>query len=170
MKVVNESGPVQPGQVGEILVKSEGVMQGYWQLPAETAECIKDGWFPTGDMGELDQHGYLFHTDRKKHLIISGGENIYPAEIENVLHMMPEVAEAAIIGMPDEKWGETVKAIVVLREGHILSEGDVIDFCRKHLASYKKPTSVDFVNELPRNAAGEFLKGVLKERFRLLPS
>jgi acyl-CoA synthetase (AMP-forming)/AMP-acid ligase II len=165
IKVVNNEGnEVNPGEVGEILVKSEGVMQGYWQLPAETSECIKDGWFHTGDLGILNEDGYLFHKDRKKYMIISGGENIYPAEVENVLHMMPEILEAAVIGVPDEKWGETVKAVVVLKAGHSFSERDIITFCKRNLAGYKKPTSVDFMRELPRNAAGKILKGVLREK------
>lgn len=165
IKVVNNEGnEVNPGEVGEILVKSEGVMQGYWKLPAETRECIKDGWFHTGDLGILNEDGYLFHKDRKKYMIISGGENIYPAEVENVLHMMPEILEAAVIGVPDEKWGETVKAVVVLKAGHSFSERDIITFCKRNLAGYKKPTSVDFMRELPRNAAGKILKGVLREK------
>jgi len=163
--VNNEGNEVNPGEVGEILVRSEGVMQGYWQLPAETSECIKDGWLHTGDLGILDEDGYLFHVDRKKDMIISGGENIYPAEVENVLHMVPEILEAAVIGVPDEKWGETVKAVVVLKAGHSLSERDIIAFCKRNLAGYKKPTSVDFMRELPRNAAGKILKGVLREKY-----
>ena len=167
IKIINNEGNgLNPGEVGEILVKSEGVMQGYWQLPAETTKCIKDGWFHTGDLGILDEDGYLFHIDRKKHMIISGGENIYPAEVENVLHTLPEILEAAVIGVPDEKWGETVKAVVVLKQGKSLSERDIIDFCKKNLASYKKPTSVDFVQELPRNAAGKVLKNVLRDRYQ----
>ena len=166
IKVINNEGnEVNPGEVGEILVKSESVMQGYWQLPEETSECIVNGWFHTGDLGILDEDGYLFHIDRKKHMIISGGENIYPAEIENVLHMMPEILEAAVIGVPDEKWGETVKAVVGLKEGHSLNEREIIEFCKRNLAGYKKPTSVDFVQELPRNAAGKVLKDVLRKRY-----
>jgi long-chain acyl-CoA synthetase len=166
VKVVNSSGEeAPPGEVGEILVKSDSIMQGYWQLSAETSECIKDGWFYTGDLGTLNEDGYLFHKDRKKHMIISGGENIYPAEVENVLHMIPEIIEAAVIGVPDEKWGETVKAVVVLKEGQSLSAKEIIEFCKRNLAGYKKPTSVDFVQELPRNATGKVLKGVLRERY-----
>jgi len=161
----NEGNEATPGEVGEILVKSEGVMQGYWQMPAETAECIKNGWFHSGDLGFLDGDGYLFHVDRKKQMIISGGENIYPTEVENVLHKMPGISEAAVIGVPDETWGETVKAVVVLKEGISLSERDIIDFCKENLASYKKPTSVDFVQELPRNAAGKVLKKVLRDGY-----
>ena len=166
IKVVDESGAeVEPGRVGEILVNSPSVMKGYWEMPHETAKCIRDGWFYTGDLGIMDEEGYLFHTDRKKYMIISGGENVYPAEVENVLHVMPQILEAAVIGVPDEKWGETVKAVVVLKEGQSLSEDDIIQFCKENLASYKKPTSVDFVRELPRNPAGKILKNVLKERY-----
>jgi len=166
IKVVNNEGnELNPGEVGEILVKSEGVMKGYWQLPAETSKCIKDGWFHTGDLGIVNEDGYLFHKDRKKHMIISGGENIYPAEVENVLHMLPEILEAAVIGIPNEKWGETVKAVVVLKEGESLNEREIIEFCKVNLASYKKPTSVDFIQKLPRNAAGKVLKGILRGRY-----
>jgi acyl-CoA synthetase (AMP-forming)/AMP-acid ligase II len=166
IKLVNESGKAAPaGEVGEILVRGEGVMQGYWQLPDETRQSINDGWFHTGDLGRMDKDGYLFHVDRKRYMIISGGENIYPAEVEQVIHLMPEVQEVAVIGLSDEKWGETVKAIVVLKEGQVLTESEIIEFCKKHLASYKKPTSVDFIGELPRNAAGKILKGILKERY-----
>ncbi len=166
IKLVDDSGhEVQPGEVGEILVNSPSVMNGYWDMPAETAECIKGGWFHTGDLGTMDEDGYVFHTDRKKYMIISGGENIYSAEVENVLHMMPEILEAAVVGVPDEKWGETVKAVVVLREGAILTETDVMEFCKKNLASYKKPTSVDFIDELPRNPSGKVLKNLLKTNY-----
>ena len=166
IKVINNEGnEVNPGEVGEILVKSEGVMLGYWQLPAETNECISGGWFRTGDLGILNEDGYLFHVDRQKYMIISGGENIYPAEVENVLHLMPEILEAAVIGVPDEKWGETVKAVVVLKERQSLSEKEIIEFCKRNLAGYKKPTSVEFIRELPRNAAGKILKSVLREKY-----
>jgi long-chain acyl-CoA synthetase len=166
IEVVDESGcKVKPGEVGEILVNSPSVMKGYWEMPHETAGCIKDGWFQTGDLGILDEDGYLFHTDRKKYMIISGGENIYSSEVENVLHMMPEILEAAVIGVPDEKWGETVKAVVVLRQGSILNEMDIMEFCKKNLASYKKPTSVDFIQELPRNPSGKILKNALKAKY-----
>jgi long-chain acyl-CoA synthetase len=166
VKIVDDSGQeTGPREVGEILVSSLSVMKGYWNMPDETGECIKEGWFHTGDLGSVDTDGYLFHTDRKKYMIISGGENIYPAEVENVLHMMPEILEAAVIGVPDEKWGETVKAVLVLREGCSLTDTDVMEFCKNNLASYKKPTSVDFIQELPRNPSGKILKNVLKERY-----
>jgi long-chain acyl-CoA synthetase len=166
LKVVNETGEeTGPGETGEILVNSPSVMKGYWEMPHETEDCITDGWFHTGDLGTIDADGYVSHRDRKKYMIISGGENIYPAEVENVLHAMPEVQEAAVIGVPDEKWGETVKAVVVLRESCTLTETDVMEFCKKNLASYKKPTSVDFIEELPRNPSGKVLKNVLKERY-----
>lgn len=165
LKIVDSSGrPAKIGEIGEILVKSEGTIQEYWQKPSETNECMKNSWFQTGDMGYMDNDGYLFIVDRKKDMIISGGENIYPAEIENVLYMMPEIMEAAVVGIPDKKWGATVKAVVVLKEKCYLTEEQVIDFCKQNLASYKKPTSVDFVSELPKNASGKILKRVLRDK------
>jgi acyl-CoA synthetase (AMP-forming)/AMP-acid ligase II len=166
VKITDSSGnSADCGEIGEIVVKGEGVIQEYWQKPLETSECIKDGWFHTGDLGFLDAEGYLFIVDRKKDMIISGGENIYPAEIENVLYLMPEILEAAVVGVPDKKWGATVKAIVVLKEGYHVTEKDVIDFCKRNLAGYKKPASVDFVPELPKNASGKILKRVLREKY-----
>jgi len=154
------------GEIGEVVVKADSVIPGYWRMSEETRERIdNNGWYRTGDMGYLDEEGYLYLVDRKKYLIISGGENIYPAEVENVLHMMPQILEAAVIGVKDEKWGETVKAVVVLKEGQSLTEEEVIEFCKLHLASYKKPTSVDFIPALPRNAAGKVVKDVLKEKY-----
>jgi long-chain acyl-CoA synthetase len=166
VRVIDDNGnDIMPGKIGEIIVKGDNVMQGYWQQPEETTKFIKDSWFYTGDLGTLDEDGYLFLLDRKKDMIISGGENIYPAEIENVLYLMPEILEAAVIGVPDEKWGETVKAAVVFKEGKSLSQREIIEFCKKNLASYKKPTSVEFVQELPKNPAGKVLKKILRERY-----
>lgn len=166
VRVVDENGKdVAQGQVGQVIVKSGSVMQGYWQKPEETEKVIRNGWFYTGDMGRFDEQAFLYIVDRKKDIIISGGENVYPAEIENVLSMMPQVLEAAVIGIPDEKWGETVKAVVVVKDGSTLNEQEVIEFCKKNLASYKKPTSVDFVKEIPKNASGKVLKRVLREYY-----
>jgi acyl-CoA synthetase (AMP-forming)/AMP-acid ligase II len=153
------------GEVGEIIVKSEGVTKGYWKKPEETQKAIKNGWFHTGDMGYLDEDRYLYIVDRKKDMIITGGENVYSAEVENVLCMHPAISEAAVIGVPHEKWGETVKAIVILKTGQKATEEEIIEFCKKNLASYKKPTSVEFVNELPKTASGKVLKRELRERY-----
>jgi acyl-CoA synthetase (AMP-forming)/AMP-acid ligase II len=139
-------------------------MQGYWQKPQATADAlIADGWFRTGDVGELDADGYLFLRDRLKDTIISGGENIYPAEVENALQGHPDVVEVAVIGVPDERWGETPSAVVVCAAGSVLSSDDLIDFARGRLARYKCPTSITFVDVLPRNATGKVLRRELRE-------
>ncbi|MFH1623756.1 MAG: long-chain-fatty-acid--CoA ligase, partial [Pseudomonadota bacterium] len=164
-RVVNEQGVnVKPGEIGEIIVKGDNVMKGYWKLPEETAETIKNGWLHTGDMATVDEEGYIFIMDRKKDMIISGGENIYPREVEEVLYSHPSILEAAVIGVPDEDWGESVKAFVVLKEGEKASEQEIINFCKENLASYKKPKSVEFLDVLPRTAAGKVLKRELREK------
>ncbi len=161
LRVVDpESGrDVGFGEVGEIWTRSGYNMAGYWGKDEETARTIdSEGWLRTGDAGYLDTEGYLYLHDRIKDMIVSGGENIYPAEVENVLLSHPVVVDAAVIGVPDEKWGETVKAIVVLASGATLDENDVIAHCRANLAHYKCPTSVEAVDALPRNPSGKILK------------
>jgi O-succinylbenzoate-CoA ligase len=165
-RVVNERGvDVKPGEPGEIILKGDNVMKGYWKLPEDTAKTIKNGWLYTGDIATVDEEGYIFIMDRKDDMIISGGENIYPREIEEVLYAHPSILEVAVIGVPDEQWGESVKAIVVLREGESVSEGEIIDFCKKNMASYKKPKSVEFLDILSRNPAGKVLKKELREKY-----
>jgi long-chain acyl-CoA synthetase len=152
-----------PGEVGEIWVRSPQVMKGYWNRPDDTAAAIDaDGWFRTGDAGYRDSDGYLYIHDRVKDLIISGGENIYPTEIENVLMSHAGVADVAVIGVPSERWGETPKAIVVKAAGTDPSAEEIISHCRQHLARYKSPTSVDFVDAIPRNPSGKILKRELR--------
>ena len=151
------------GEVGEIWARTKQAMKGYWQKPEETAATITpDGWLKTGDAGYLDEDGYLYIHDRVKDMIISGGENIYPAEIENALMSHPGVADVAAIGVPSEKWGETVKAIVVKAEGADPTADDIIAFSRERLAHFKCPTSVDFVDALPRNPSGKILRRELR--------
>jgi len=151
------------GEVGEVWTRSPYNMAGYWGKPEETAGTVDaDGWLRTGDAGYFDADGYLYLHDRIKDMVVSGGENIYPAEVENVLLSHPAVVDAAVIGVPDEKWGETVKAIVVPAPGTTLDEGDVIAHCRERLAHYKCPTSVDTVDALPRNPSGKILKRELR--------
>jgi long-chain acyl-CoA synthetase len=159
--VDNEGQAVNEGEVGEIWIRGPQVMKGYWRNPEATADSITaDGWFKSGDAGYLVD-GYLYIHDRVKDMIISGGENIYPAEIENVLMKHEGISDAAVIGVPDERWGETVKAIVT-PANESLTEEDVISFCRQNLAHYKCPTSVDWMEEIPRNPSGKILKVELR--------
>jgi long-chain acyl-CoA synthetase len=165
--VAPDTGADQPpGAVGEIRVRSGGVMAGYWNQPDATAEVIgADGWLRTGDAAYRDDDGYLFIYDRVKDMIVSGGENVFPAEVENALHSHPAVGDVAVIGVPDERWGETIKAVVVAAPGAEVVEADLIAFARERLAHYKCPTSVDVVAALPRNATGKILKRELREQY-----
>lgn len=154
------------GEIGEIWLRGTPIMAGYWNKPEETAATVTpDGWLRTGDAAYSDAEGYLFLFDRFKDMIVSGAENVYPAEVENVLGDHAAVSEVAVIGVPHERWGETVKAIVVLREAAAVSESELIEFARTRLAKYKCPTSVDFVESLPRNASGKLLKKELRAAF-----
>ncbi|WP_047152142.1 long-chain-fatty-acid--CoA ligase [Aneurinibacillus tyrosinisolvens] len=168
VRVVNEDGEdVEPNGVesGEIICRSNSVMDGYWQQPEETARSIVNGWYHTGDMGTIDQDGYVDIVDRKKDIIISGGENISSIEIEGALYEHPSILEAAIIAIPHEKWGEVPHAVCVLREGHTATEADITAFCREKIAHFKCPKSVQFVRELPKTASGKIQKVVLREPF-----
>ncbi|WP_253701156.1 class I adenylate-forming enzyme family protein [Bacillus sp. FJAT-29814] len=151
-----------PGEVGEIIYRGPTVMKEYYNNSAATEEAFKGGWFHSGDLVTYDEDGYLTVVDRKKDMIISGGENIYPKEIEEVLYTHPDIFEAAVVGVPDEKWGETVKAYIVPKPGKKLSEQDIIHYCAERIASYKKPRYVEFLEELPRNASGKILKTKLR--------
>lgn len=163
--VDDEDRDVPAGQMGEIVVRGDLVMKGYWNKPEATAETLRGGRLHTGDIGYLDADGYLYITDRKKDMIISGGSNIYPREIEEAICQHPAVFEVAVIGVPDPKWGEAVKAIVVAREGAQVTEAEIVEHCRRHLASYKKPGSVEFLPSLPKNAYGKVLKRELRDRY-----
>jgi fatty-acyl-CoA synthase len=166
VRIVDRQGrDVPDGERGELLIKGPGVTPGYWQLPEISAQSIVDGWLHSGDVAVRDEDGYYYIVDRWKDMFISGGENVYPAEVENVIYGLPEVAEVAVIGVPDEKWGEVGRAIVVLKPGQELGEEAIIDFCRRHIGRYKVPKSVVFVSKLPRNPAGKVVKGELRERF-----
>ena len=161
-----EEIPFGSDAVGEIALRGDGVMQGYWKQPEATSEVMtEDGWFRGGDLASRDDDGFLYIVDRKKDIIISGGINVFPSEIEICLAAHPAVEDAAVIGVPDETWGETIKAVVVRRDGHACSEDDLIAHCRERLASYKKPTSVDFVDEMPRSATGKILKRSLRNQY-----
>jgi acyl-CoA synthetase (AMP-forming)/AMP-acid ligase II len=166
IRVVDESGTdVATGEVGEIVMRGDNVMAGYWKAPDLTAATLVDGWLHTRDMGRFDEDGYLYLVDRKSDMVISGGFNIYPNEVENVLVSHPAVFEAAVIGVPDEVWGEAVKAVVVLRPGATATEEELIEHCRERLASYKKPKSVEFVHELPKTATGKVLRRLVREPY-----
>jgi fatty-acyl-CoA synthase len=156
---------VPNGTVGEILVRGPQLMRGYWNLPDATRDAFRNGWMHTGDAGSLDDEGYVYIQDRVNDMIVSGGENVYPREIEEVLYRHEAVADAAAIGVPDETWGEAVKAVVVLRDGASASAEEIIEFCRRDLAGFKSPRSVDFVDALPRNPTGKILKRVLREPY-----
>jgi acyl-CoA synthetase (AMP-forming)/AMP-acid ligase II len=138
-------------------------MVGYYKDPDGTAEALRGGWLHTGDLGRLDEEGFLYIIDRKKDMIITGGENIFSREIEEVLYAHPKILEAAVIGLPDSTWGEKVHAVVALKDGETMTEAEVIDYCRESLASFKKPKSVEFMERLPRSAAGKVLKRVLRD-------
>ena len=164
--MVDGAGRTLPvGEVGEILIKSPCVMKGYWNKPDATAKAIVDGWFYTGDAGYFDADGYLYIHDRVKDMIVSGAENVYPAEVENALMSHPAIADAAVIGVPDDKWGEAVKAIVVLKPGVEASAEDIIAFCKTRIASYKTPKSIDFIAALPRNPSGKILRRELRDPY-----
>jgi acyl-CoA synthetase (AMP-forming)/AMP-acid ligase II len=163
--VTGEGEDVSPGEIGEVIVSCPHLMKEYWNRPEATAETIRDGWLYTGDLATTDKEGFVYIQDRKKDMIISGGENIYPAEIENVLVGHPSVVEAAVIGQPSGKWGESPAAIVVVKQGETLSAGDVMGHCKGKLAGFKQPKTVEFVDEIPRNPSGKILKRILRDRF-----
>lgn len=163
--VDDEANPVPSGEAGEIALRGLTVTRGYWQMPEATAAAFRDGWFLTGDVGRMDARGYVTLTDRKKDVIITGGINVYPRDVEEVLYTHPDVLEAAVIGVPDPEWGESVLAVVVRRPGRTASEDELIAYCRERVAGYKKPKAVRFVDEIPRNPSGKVLKRLLRDRF-----
>ena len=166
LKVVDENGAdLKPGEIGEVLSKSDLNMKGYWNKPDATKESIVDGWFYSGDAGYFDEEGYLFIHDRVKDMIVSGGENIYPAEVENALMSHEEILDAAVVGIPDEKWGETVKGFVVLSDSSSLDEEQIISYTRTQIAGYKCPRSINFIPELPRNPSGKILRRELRDPY-----
>ncbi|MFC1883800.1 class I adenylate-forming enzyme family protein [Thermodesulfobacteriota bacterium] len=158
-----KNSDVRPGEVGEIAVKSSSLMFEYWKKPDQTKKAIKDGWLYTGDMGHFDKDGNIYLVDRKKDMIVTGGENVYPREVEEILYRHPAVQEAAVIGLPDPYWVEKVHAVIVLKEKVPSDEQEIIDFCKQHLARYKAPKSVEFVDSLPKNPQGKILKRTLRQ-------
>lgn len=163
VKVVDEQGHEVPrGTVGEVVVRGANVMVGYWNKPAETAQALREGWLHTGDGATMDEHGYLFIVDRIKDMIVSGGENVYSAEVESAVARHPAVLSCAVIGVPHERWGEAVHAVVVLKSDAQVDEEEIRAFCREHIAGYKCPKSVEFREALPLSAAGKVLKRDLR--------
>jgi fatty-acyl-CoA synthase len=165
-RIVDENDrDVPAGEVGELVVRGPNVFAGYWGLPEATAEAFHGGWFHTGDMGRMDAEGFITLVDRKKDMIISGGENVYPIEVEQVLYRHPAVREVAVVGVPHAKWGETPIAVVALKDGAQVTGDDLISYARERLAHFKCPTRVEHVPELPRNATGKVLKTTLRKEF-----
>jgi long-chain acyl-CoA synthetase len=158
--------PLPPNEIGEIVVKGPQVMKGYWNRPEETEQTLKDGWLLTGDLGYMDEKGYFYVVDRKKDMIIAGGFNIYPREIEEVLYEHPAIQEVVAAGVPDAYRGETVKAYVVLKDGESLTEEELNEYSRKFLAAYKVPRIYEFRKELPKTAVGKILRRALVEEER----
>ncbi|GEK32760.1 class I adenylate-forming enzyme family protein [Kurthia sibirica] len=164
VRVVNTAfEDVAPGEIGEFIIQGAAVMKKYYDKPQETAEAFKDGWLVTGDLAMMDEEGFITLVDRKKDMIISGGENVYSVEVEQILNGYPAILEAAIIGLPDEKWGEMVVGILVLKEGTILDEQHLHDYCKQKLARYKMPKKYIYADTLPRNESGKILKYKLRE-------
>ena len=166
VRIVNDAmEDVEPGEVGEIIVHSKAVLQEWWHKPEETRETITDGWVHTGDMGRYDEKGFIYIVDRKRDMICSGGENVYPREIEEILYQHPAVHEVAVFAIPDDYWVEKVHAAIVLKPEASATEKEMIDFCKQRLARYKAPKSVEFVTVLPKNPAGKILKRELREKY-----
>jgi acyl-CoA synthetase (AMP-forming)/AMP-acid ligase II len=166
IRIVDENdNDVTAGEVGEIIGRSEAMMIGYWQMPEETEKKLKNGWLHTGDLGRFDEEGYVYVVERKNDMIISGGVNVYPREIEEVLYRHPAVSEVSVIGLPDEHWGEIVKAVIVLKAGAEATEDEIKEFCGKNLAGFKKPKSIDFWKELPKSPQGKILKKEIRKHF-----
>jgi len=168
LKVVSERGEEikrDEKEVGEIIVKGDIVTKGYWKLPEETEKSIRNGWLYTGDMAVMDEEGYVTIVDRKKDMILTGGENVYSTEVENILYLHPSILECAVIGVPDQKWGEAVKGIVVLKPNHKATEGEIIQFCKDRMAHYKAPKSIDFIDALPRTGSGKIHKKGLRDKY-----
>lgn len=163
VRIVNEAGDeVDEGEMGEVAIRGATVMRGYWEMPELTAEAMRGGWFHSGDLGYRDEEGFVFLGDRKKDMIISGGFNVFPREVEEVLYTHPAVFECAVIGVPHPEWGEAVEAVVALREGSRASAEELLAFCRDRLSSFKRPRAIGFVDEIPRNPSGKVLKRVLR--------
>jgi fatty-acyl-CoA synthase len=165
VRIVDKEGKdVTTGEVGEIIVHGPTLMSGYWKQPDLTAEVIQKGWLHTGDLARMDEEGYFYIVDREKDMYISGGENVYPAEVEKLFSTHPKVLDAGVVGVPDEKWGEVGKAYLVLKAGETMTEEEVLSFLQGKIGKYKIPRYVEFVKELPKTASGKIQKFLLKEK------
>jgi len=167
VRVVDADGlPVKPGQVGEITARGPNVMTGYWKRPEDTEAAVRDGWLYTGDLATVDDEGFLYLVDRKKDMIVTGGENVFSTEVEAAIYEHPAIKEAAVIPVPDADWGEAVHACVAVKEGRQLTSEELIEFCRPRLANYKLPRSVEIIpGELPKGGTGKILKKLLREKY-----
>jgi acyl-CoA synthetase (AMP-forming)/AMP-acid ligase II len=166
VRIVNERDhTLGPGEVGEICAKGEHIMKGYWKNPGLTAEVLRGGWYHTGDLGFMDEDGYIYMVDRKADMIISGGENVYPKEVEDVIYSHPAVKECSVVSSPRQGWGEIVHAVVVLTPGSTATEQEIIDHCKKTLAGYKCPKAVSFWEDLPKTIVGKIMKKEIKQKF-----
>jgi acyl-CoA synthetase (AMP-forming)/AMP-acid ligase II len=166
VRIVDEAGgDVPEGEIGEVIVRGDHIMKEYWKLPEETKQTLKDGWVYTRDMARMDKDGYIYLVDRKSEMIITGGLNVYPNEVEQVLYQHPAVLEAVVFGIPDKDWGESIKAVVALKSGMVASEEELIAFCKSRLASYKKPKSIEFTAGVPKTPEGKVLRRELREPY-----
>jgi long-chain acyl-CoA synthetase len=166
VKILDPDGnEMKPGEIGEIYTRGINIFKEYLKNPAATKAAFRGDWCTVGDMGYLDEENYLFLVDRKNDMIISGGENIYPTEVENVIYQHPSVREVAIVGVPDEFWGESVKAVVLLKDGASATQEEIVEFTKGKLAGYKRPRTVDFVTELPMTPTGKILRRLVKEKY-----
>ncbi len=166
VQVVDEAGNrVPPGVAGEVVIRGPNVMMGYWNKPEQTAAALRDGWLHTGDIGTMDEEGYLYLVDRKADMIVTGGENVFPTETENVLYRHPRVQECVVTSAPDDRWGERVQAVVVLNSGPPVTEPELIEFCKERLAGYKCPKKIEFWETLPKSAVGKLLRREVKAKF-----
>jgi acyl-CoA synthetase (AMP-forming)/AMP-acid ligase II len=166
VRVVNEKDePIKPGETGEIVARGKNIMMGYWKNPDLTAQTLRNGWLHTGDMGTVDEEGYVYLMDRKADMIVTGGENVYPKETEDVLYEHPAVQECAVVSAPDDKWGERVQAVVLLKAGQTATAQELIEHCRGKLAGYKCPKNVEFWDELPKTPVGKILRKDVKKHF-----
>jgi acyl-CoA synthetase (AMP-forming)/AMP-acid ligase II len=163
--LTSDGSPAPDEEPGELVVRGANVMSGYWRKPEATNDVLYDGWYRTGDVAVRDADGYIYIVDRARDLIISGGYNVYPAEVEAVLARHAAVAEVAVVGVPDDKWGEAVRAVVVRSKNATATESELIDFCAQNLAGYKKPKAIDFVAELPHGSTNKVLRREVRDRY-----